>query len=99
MVAHWYFCDPHMQSHQYVSFNGGILLANLLQSSKRTFSLGSFSSFFAFKEGIWDTQISALLSSPTVSGGFVRLGGRAKKSLPKCLIRFVTGHNPRQSGA
>ena len=22
MVAHWYFCDPHMQSHQYVSFNG-----------------------------------------------------------------------------
>jgi hypothetical protein len=26
-----------------------------------------------------------------VSGGFVRLGGRAKKPLPKCLIRLVTG--------
>src|SRR5215475_11877789 len=49
-------------------FNGRILLANSLQSSKRTFSWGSFLSFFAFKEGMWDTQIAALLSSPTVSG-------------------------------
>src|SRR5215471_5179777 len=43
-----------------------------LQRSKRTFSWGSFLSFFAFKEGMWDTQIAALLSSPTVSGGFSR---------------------------
>jgi hypothetical protein len=42
-------------------------LANLFQSSRSTFSRGSFLSFFAFKEGMWDTQISALLSSPTVS--------------------------------
>jgi hypothetical protein len=47
-----------------------ILLANPLQSSKRTFSWGSFLSFFAFNEGMWDTQISALLSSPTVSARF-----------------------------
>jgi len=31
------------------------------------FSCASFPSFFAFKEGMYDTQISALLSSPTVS--------------------------------
>src|SRR5215471_5235834 len=55
-----------------VSKKGGILLANPLQSSKRTFSWGSFLSFFAFQEGMWDTQIVALLSSPTVSGRFVR---------------------------
>jgi hypothetical protein len=42
-------------------------LANLLQSSKSTFSWGSSPGFFAFQEGMWDTQISALLSSPTVS--------------------------------
>jgi hypothetical protein len=34
-------------------------LANLLQSSRSTFSWGSFPSFFAFKAGMWDTQISA----------------------------------------
>jgi len=32
--------------------NGRILLANLLQSSRSTFSRGSFLSFFAFQEGI-----------------------------------------------
>jgi hypothetical protein len=42
----------------------------LLQSSRSTFSRESFTGFFAFKDGMWDTQISALLSSPTVSGGF-----------------------------
>jgi hypothetical protein len=40
--------------------NAGILLANLLQSSKSTFSWRCFLSFFAFKHGILDTQISAL---------------------------------------
>jgi hypothetical protein len=47
-----------------------LLLANLLQSSRSTFYCGSFPSFFAFQEGIWDPQISALLGSPTVSGRF-----------------------------
>ena len=55
-----------------VSKNGGILLANLLQGSSSTFSRVSFPSPFAFQEGMWDTHISALLSSPTVSGGFSR---------------------------
>src|SRR5215475_10727537 len=49
---------------------GRILLANLFQSSSSTFSCVSFPGFFAFQEGIWDTQVSALLNSPTVSGGF-----------------------------
>src|SRR5262245_22953848 len=52
--------------------NVPILLANPLQSSKRTFSWGHFLSFFAFQEGMWDTQVSALLSSPTVSVPFLR---------------------------
>jgi hypothetical protein len=47
-----------------------ILLANLLQGSRSTFSCASVPSFFAFKEGMWDTQSSAFWSSPTVSGGF-----------------------------
>jgi hypothetical protein len=33
------------------TLNGRILLANLLPSSRSTFSWGSFLSFFAFKEG------------------------------------------------
>ena len=37
-----------------------ILLANLLQSSRSTFSRGSFLSFFAFQEGMFDTPISVL---------------------------------------
>src|SRR5215475_14381232 len=44
----------------------GLLLANLLQSSRSTFSRGNFPSFFAFQEGMWDTPISALGGSPTV---------------------------------
>ena len=70
-----------MQSHQFVSFKGRILLANLFQSSRSTFSRGSLLSFFAFKEGMVDTQISALGGWPTVSGRFVRQGDRAKKPL------------------
>ena len=45
-------------------------MANLLPSSSSAFSRRSFPSFFAFQEGMWETQISALPSSPTVSGGF-----------------------------
>src|SRR5215468_4500094 len=52
--------------------NGRILLANLLQGSRSTFSCASFPSVFAFQEGMWDTHISALLGSPTVSGGFLK---------------------------
>src|SRR6266852_7919918 len=48
----------------------GILLANQLQSSGSIFSCVSFPSFFAFQEGMWDTQISALPSSPTVSARY-----------------------------
>src|SRR4030095_8176668 len=44
-----------------------ILLANLLQGSRSTFARVRFPSFFAFQDGMWDTQFSALLSSPTVS--------------------------------
>jgi len=38
-----------------------------LQSSRSTFSWGSFPSLFAFQEGMWDTQISPMGDSPTVS--------------------------------
>ena len=47
-----------------------ILLANLLQSSRSTFSWESFPSFFVFKEGMHDTQILALGGWPTVSDAF-----------------------------
>ena len=40
--------------------NVRILLVNLLQSSRSTFSCEGFLSFFAFKEGMLDIQISAL---------------------------------------
>jgi hypothetical protein len=53
-----------------VSKNGRILLANLLQSSRSTFSWRSFLSFFAFQEGMVGTRVSALGGWPTVSGGF-----------------------------
>ena len=81
-------------------FNGRILLANLLQSSRSTFSRGSFLSFLAFKEGMWDTQISALGGSPTVSGRYLTSfptessssspSGRCL-SLPLSLTRGVLG--------
>jgi hypothetical protein len=41
-------------------------LANPLQSSRSTFSRGSFLSLFAFKEGMMDIEISALGGWPTV---------------------------------
>src|SRR6266568_2555601 len=44
---------------------------NLLQSSRSTFSRGSFLSFFAFKEGMSGTPISVLGGWPTVSGRFL----------------------------
>jgi hypothetical protein len=52
------------------ALNGRILLANLLQSSRSTFSWESFPSFFAFQEGMLDTPISVPGSWPTVSGRF-----------------------------
>ena len=43
------------QGYAACRFNGRILLANPLQSSRSTFSRESFPSFFAFQEGMWDT--------------------------------------------
>jgi hypothetical protein len=51
-----------------VSQNEGVLLANLLQRSRSTFSWESFLSFFTFQEGMLDTQNLALEGWPTVSG-------------------------------
>src|SRR4030095_15495137 len=48
------------------SLNERILLANPLQSSRSTFSRGSFLSFFAFQEGMLGTPISLLGGWPTV---------------------------------
>jgi transposase len=48
-----------------------ILLANLLQSSRSTFSPGSLLSFFAFNEGMLGTPISVLGGWPTVSVRFI----------------------------
>ena len=56
-------------------------MANLLQGSKSTFSCARFPRFFAFQAGMWGTLISALLNSPTVSGGFLRLSP-AQNDLP-----------------
>jgi hypothetical protein len=76
------------------SHNGGILLANLLQSSSSTFSCVSFPGFFAFQEGMWDTHISALLSSPTVRhepglsteyGNSEAISSRVSGGFQKCL--------------
>jgi hypothetical protein len=53
-----------------LSENGRILLANLLQSSRSTFSRGSFLSFFAFQEGRLGTSISVLGGWPTVSARY-----------------------------
>ena len=47
--------------------NEKILLANLLQSSRSTFSRGSLLSFSTFKEGMWSTPISVLEGCSTVS--------------------------------
>ena len=49
-----------------VSQNARILLVNLLQSSRSTFSWGGFLSFFAFKEGMLGIPISAFGGWPTV---------------------------------
>ncbi len=43
------FVTPTGQSHRFVSQKGGILLANLLQGSRSTFSCVSFSSFFGLQ--------------------------------------------------
>src|SRR5438045_2333824 len=70
---------PHvlLNSPQSISKNLPILLANLLQRSRTAFSCVSFASFFAFKEGMYDTQTSAVLSSPTVSHRFSRLDNKS----------------------
>src|SRR5215216_1979518 len=74
----------------FILFKGRILLANLLQSSRSTFSWRSFLSFLAFKEGMLSTPISVLGGWPTVSGGFWRHFCRAA---PPCLGqgRYTSG--------
>ena len=54
-------------SRIFVLFIVRILLVNLLQSSRSTFSRGSFLSFVAFKEGMLGTPISVLGGWPTVT--------------------------------
>jgi hypothetical protein len=51
--------------------NGRMLLVNLLQSSRSTFSCEGFLSFFAFKAGMLGMPISVLGGWPTVSGRFL----------------------------
>jgi hypothetical protein len=61
-----------------ISIRGGecltheLLWANLLLSSRSTFSRGSLLSCFAFKEGMLDTPISVLGGWPTVSGRLIK---------------------------
>src|SRR4030095_3178700 len=71
-------------------FNGRILLVNLLQSARSTFSWGSFLSFFAFQEDMLSTPISVLGGWPTVSARF-----SGSSSTTRWHIRFVDG--PRAS--
>src|SRR5215510_5812173 len=59
-----------------VSKKGGILLVNLLQSSRSTFSWGGFLSFFAFQEDMLSTPISVL-------GGLTNSIGRVFESRRK----------------
>ena len=65
--------EEHVQIHSCENApqkNARILLANLLQRSRSTFSWGSFLSFFAFQEGMLDTQTLALGGWPTVSARY-----------------------------
>src|SRR5438132_7384536 len=76
--------------------NGRILLANQLQSSGSTFSCVSFPSFFAFQEGMWDTQISALPSSPTVSDPLLTALRRPPRWGAGACFRFAVCHLIKQ---
>ena len=55
----------------YCTDNGRIVLPNLLQRSRSTFSRGKLLSFFAFKEGMLGTLISILGGWATLSGRFL----------------------------
>src|SRR2546421_12883975 len=63
-----------------------ILLANLFQSSRSTFSCVSFPSVFAFQDDMWDTHISARGVRQQYRGVFVknpvRMHARAGKGSP-----------------
>ena len=63
------FCSPDDNC----KLSARILLVNLLQSSRSTFSRGSFPSFFAFKEGMLGAPTSVSEGWPTVSARFLRL--------------------------
>src|SRR5215813_14868616 len=63
-----------------VSANGGLLLPNLLQSSRRTCSRGRFLSFFACKESMVGPPMSVLEGWATGSPSFAR--PRSSRPLP-----------------
>jgi len=66
--------EEHVQIHSCENApqkNARILLVNLLQSSRSTFSWGGFLRFFVFFEGMLDTQISAPGGWPTVSARYL----------------------------
>ena len=66
-----------------------MLLANLLQRSRTVFSRVSFSSFLAFKEGMYNTQSTALLSSPTVSARMMDFAETAAMERLAQVIRYM----------
>ena len=77
---------------EYDKNNARILLANLLQSSRRTFSCESFLSFCAFQEGMLGTPISVCGGWPTVSARyFDRVRG------PQYCQRNAYGNSVQQS--
>jgi hypothetical protein len=56
------------------------------------FSWGSFPSLFAFQEGMWDTQISAVEGSPTVSAPLCT--HNLTTSLRNFYATFMTSRTP-----
>jgi len=75
-----------------------ILLANLLQSSRSTFSWRSFLRFFAFKEGIVGHTNFGFGGWPTVSGRFLAphavVGLNPTRVLPAAQSFSVAGTGP-----
>jgi hypothetical protein len=73
--------------------NGRILLANLLQSSRSTFSRGSLLNFFAFKEGMLSTPISVLGVGQQYPVVFDSTSGGKIATLPLMTRSFSLGQH------
>jgi hypothetical protein len=83
------FEGPHRRDLQekllqkFIRVHGALILLSEQSLSDSNFPgaayvfSGKFPQLFAFKEGMWDTPISALGGSPTVAGGFVRQDRKA----------------------